>query len=153
MSSVKSWKKISAVLLRAPSLVIPRCENHHRPCIELSHQQPVYLEVFLYTHNQPGQDTAQSQSICGQDKDTILSFNDPLGNSYRFLSRLNAIRVPVFLQILAGDVVRQSLVRFSEVNEMRVGVFFSLVFGELDLVGMELQRDSLKVFLDEGFVA
>jgi hypothetical protein len=36
---------------------------------------------------------------------------------------------------------------------MRISVFFGLVDGELDLVGMEFQGDSLEVFLDKGFTA
>lgn len=36
---------------------------------------------------------------------------------------------------------------------MRIGLFFGLVNGELDLVGMEFQGDSLEVFLDECFTA
>jgi hypothetical protein len=86
------------------------------------------------TYNDPRDSDTKNKPISSQYPDSILSLNDPLGNSNFVFPLLRSIGVSVLCQILSCDLVGECLVGFCKIDIFRFGFLFSLIVGELDLI-------------------
>ena len=86
------------------------------------------------TYNDPRDSDTENKPISSQYPDSILSLNDPLGDSNLVFPLLRSIRVSILCQVLSCHLIGECLVGFCKVDIFRFGFLFSLIVGELDLV-------------------
>ena len=96
----------------------------------------IRLRKTAVTYNDPRDSNTKNKTICSQYPDSILSLNDPLGNSNLVFPLLRSIRVSILCQVLSCHLIGECLVGFCKVDIFRFGFLFSLVVGELNFVRM-----------------
>lgn len=119
---------------RTPSLVYLREPNHQRPYRWTNQQGSDSLK--LATHHEKWEETGDDECIQSEHPEVVPRLNDPSRKSETHAELLLAIRVTVFLEILACLLVGQSFVRFREAHKVGFRLLLGLVYGELDLVRM-----------------
>jgi len=92
------------------------------------------LRKIEVTYNDPRDSDTKNKAIGSQYPYSILSLNDPLGNSNLIFPLLGSIGVSILCQVLSCDLVGECLVGFCKIDVFRFGFLFSLVVGELDFV-------------------
>jgi len=92
------------------------------------------LRKIEMTYNDPRDSNTKNKPISSQYPDSVLSLNDPLGDSNLVFPLLRSIGVSVLCQVLSCNLVSERFVGFCKIDIFRFGVLFSLIVGELDLV-------------------
>jgi hypothetical protein len=92
------------------------------------------LRKIEVTYNDPRDSDTKNKTIRSQYPDSILSLDDPLGNSNLVFPLLRSIGVSVLCQVLSCDLVGECLVGFCKIDIFRFSFLFRLVIGELDFV-------------------
>ena len=65
------------------------------------------------THDEPGEETSEHETVHAEDPTAVLALNHPLRDRNNLLPLLRSIRVPVREPVLPSHIVRQS-VRMTE---------------------------------------
>jgi len=86
------------------------------------------------TYNDPRDSDTENKPISSQYPDSILSLNDPLGDSNLVFPLLRSVRVSILCQVLSCNLVCERFVGFCKIDIFRFGFLFSLIVGELDFV-------------------
>jgi len=92
------------------------------------------LRKIEMTYNDPRDSDTENKTISSQYPDSVLSLNDPLGDSNLIFPLLRSIGVSVLCQVLSCDFVGERFVGFCKIDIFRFGFLFSLIVGELDFV-------------------
>jgi hypothetical protein len=92
------------------------------------------LRKIELTYNDPRDSDTKNKPISSQYPDSILSLNDPLGNSNLVFPLLRSIRISILCQVLSCNLVGECLVGFCKIDIFRFSFLFRLVVGELDFI-------------------
>ena len=102
------------------------------------------------TYNDPRDSNTKYKTVCSKYPDSILSLDDPLGNSNLIFPLLRSVRVSILCQVLSCNLVCERFVGFCKIDIFRFGFLFSLIVGELDLVGVAILSALAKQNNNEG---
>jgi hypothetical protein len=104
------------------------------------------------THHDERNTASEKETIRCEDPDAVFALNHPFGYSNLVFALLRTVGIAIFCKIVPCYLVRERLVCFCNVYELRLDLFHCLVNCEFDLVGMELERESFVVLLDPALI-